>query len=110
MAQRLRLILPLGLVLPLLWHAPAALAGPQPVRPLPRLGSCPSDYSSWDSYCIPSRSARGALVRIGAYCPFGFETSGAYCVAFTNGREAIGKVGYSCPPGWEPSGAYCLSP
>ena len=89
---------------------PAAFAAPQPVRPLPRLGGCPSDYSSWDSYCIPSRSARGALERIGAYCPVGFETSGAYCVAFPNGREAIGKVGYSCPPGWETSGAYCLSP
>lgn len=95
----------------LLSGIPAAVqAGPQPVRPLPRRGGCPSDYVSWDSYCIPVRTSRGAFVRFGAYCPRGFESSGDYCVAFPNSREAITKVGYSCPPGWETSGDYCLSP
>jgi hypothetical protein len=85
-------------------------AGPQPIRPLAKRGGCPSDYSSWDNYCIPTPSARGAFERIGAYCPQGFESSGAYCVAYPNGREAILKIGYSCPPTWENSGNYCLSP
>ena len=87
-----------------------ALAGPQPVRPLARIGGCPTDYISWDSYCIPARTVRGAFERIGSYCPTGFETSGAYCVAYPNTREASPKVGYSCPPGWDASGSYCLSP
>jgi hypothetical protein len=86
------------------------LAGAQPIRPLIKKGGCPSDYSSWDGYCLPSRSARGAIERIGAYCPRGFETSGEYCVAYPQGKEAIPRVGYSCPPGWDSSGAYCLSP
>ena len=89
---------------------PTVQAGPQPIRPLAKRGGCPSDYSSWDSYCIPTPSARGAFERIGAYCPQGFESSGEYCVAFPNGKEAILKIGYSCPPAWETSGTYCLSP
>jgi hypothetical protein len=88
----------------------ACLAGPQPVRPVPKRGSCPSNYSSWDSYCIPNRSATGVIDRIGAYCPSGFEGSGEYCVAYPKGREAIIKIGYSCPPDWDSSGNYCLSP
>ncbi len=93
-----------------LWCPGVVEAGPQPIRPLPKRGGCPSDYSSWDNYCLPSRTARGAFERIGAYCPQGFETSGEYCVAYPNGREAILKIGYTCPPAWESSGAYCLAP
>lgn len=88
----------------------AAIAGPQPIRPMAKKGGCPSDYSSWDGYCLPGPSARGAIDRVGAYCPYGFEASGEYCVAYPQGKEAIPKVGYSCPPRWESSGAYCLSP
>jgi len=83
------------------------LAG-QPVKPLPRRGGCPSDYTTWDDYCVPGSHARGAIDRIGSYCPSGFEIQGAYCLSFLNGREAIQKVGYSCPPDWNPSGSYCL--
>ncbi len=93
-----------------LYLSSPSMAGVQPIRPLPKKDGCPSDYSSWDGYCLPGRSARGAIERIGAYCPTGFEASGAYCVAYPQGREAIPKVGYSCPPGWDSSGAYCLSP
>lgn len=91
----------------LLMQATMALAQ-QPVRPLARRGGCPSDYSSWDAYCIPDASARGAIERIGSYCPSGYENQGVYCVSFPNGREVIQKIGYSCPPDWDPSGSYCL--
>lgn len=80
----------------------------QPVKPLPRRGGCPSDYTTWDEYCVPSDYARGAIERIGSYCPSGFETQGAFCLSFPKGREAIPKIGYSCPPDWDPSGSYCL--
>ena len=104
------LLLLAALGLGILWCPGVVEAGPQPIRPLTKRGGCPSDYSSWDNYCLPSRTARGAFERIGAYCPQGFETSGEYCVAYPNGREAILKIGYSCPPAWESSGAYCLAP
>lgn len=98
----------LGAVICCLMMVPIGVLAQQPVRPLPRRGGCPSDYSSWDNYCIPSIGARGAIERIGAYCPSGFESQGSYCVTFPNGREAIRKIGYSCPPDWDSSGAYCL--
>lgn len=98
----LELVLMAGLLQPTMSMAQ------QPVRPLPRRGGCPSDYSSWGDYCLPNASATGAIERVGAYCPSGFETQGAFCVSFPNGREAIQKVGYSCPPDWDGSGNYCL--
>lgn len=99
-----------ALVAAVLSGSAAAHTDGQPVRPLPRRGGCPNDYSSWDSHCITNPSARGALLKIGAYCPRDFETSGEDCVAFPQAKEAIPRIGYSCPPDWETSGAYCLSP
>lgn len=80
----------------------------QPVKPLPRRGGCPSDYTSWGDYCVPGDQARGAIERIGSYCPSGFEIQGAFCLSFPGGSEAIPKIGYSCPPDWDSSGSYCL--
>lgn len=83
----------------------------QPVRPLPRLGSCPLGYYTFGNYCVPSSSdnTRGAIEKSGHSCPLGFYTSGNYCVSSpSNDREAIQKVGNSCPLGWFSSGSYCL--
>lgn len=107
------LVLPLSLALPagLLWQSldPGSVArAEQPIKPLPRRGGCPSDYNSWDDYCVPSVYARGAIERVGAYCPHGFETQGNFCLSYPKAHEAIPKVGYSCPPDWDPSGSYCL--
>lgn len=83
----------------------------QPVRPLPKIGSCPLGYYSSGAYCVPSSSGhtRGALEKVGNSCPLGFYTSGAYCLSgASQNREAIHKQGSSCPLGWYTSGSYCL--
>jgi hypothetical protein len=89
---------------------PAALAQ-QPVRPLPKAGSCPLGYYSSGSYCVPSTSSntRGAIEKVGGSCPLGFYSSGNYCVSSpSNNREAIEKTGKACPVGWFSSGNYCV--
>jgi len=108
-----KLLLSLIAALPaaLLWQSfdpKAVVRAEQPIKPLARRGGCPSDYTSWDEYCIPSVYARGAIERVGSYCPHGFETQGNYCLSFPKAHEAIPKIGYSCPPDWDPSGSYCL--
>lgn len=83
----------------------------QPVRPLPKSGSCPIGYFSSGSYCVPSNSGntRGAIEKSGNSCPIGFYSSGHYCVSSpNNNREAIQKQGSSCPMGWFSSGRYCV--
>jgi hypothetical protein len=83
----------------------------QPVRPLPKVGGCPSGYTSSGRYCVPSTSgqARGAIEKVGGSCPPGFYSSGAYCVSSPRqNREAMEKTGNTCPPGWFSSGAYCV--
>lgn len=83
----------------------------QPVRPLPRLGSCPLGYYSSGDYCVPSRfsQTRGAIEKVGSSCPIGFHSSGNYCLSSSgNDREAIQKLGNNCPLGWYSSGAYCV--
>jgi hypothetical protein len=90
---------------------PLAVLAQQPIRPLPKLGSCPLGYYSSGSYCVPSTSgnARGAIEKNGNSCPLGFYSSGAYCLSSqSNNREAIQKEGNSCPMGWFSSGNYCL--
>jgi hypothetical protein len=83
----------------------------QPVRPLPRLGSCPMGYYASSSDCVPGRSGntRGAIEKVGNSCPLGFYSSGNYCLSSpSNDREAIQKTGRSCPMGWFSSGDYCV--
>ncbi|PWL23641.1 MAG: hypothetical protein DCO99_00495 [Synechococcus sp. XM-24] len=87
---------------------PAAVWAQQPVRPMPKLGSCPSGYYSSGGYCQPGASARGAIEKNGS-CPSGFYSSGNYCLSSaSNQRQAIHKRGSSCPSGWFSSGKYCL--
>ena len=83
----------------------------QPVRPLPRLGSCPIGYYSSGSYCVPSSAgnSRGAIEKTGNSCPIGFYSAGNYCLSSPqNEREAIQKNGNSCPIGWFSSSSYCV--
>ena len=75
--------------------------------PLPKVGACPSGYSTSGNYCTPGSSARFAVQKTGA-CPSGYSTSGAYCLAGSNARHAVPKAG-SCPSGYSTSGDYCLS-
>jgi len=83
----------------------------QPVRPLPKTGSCPVGYFTSGQYCMPGRSqaVRGAIEKHGSSCPVGFFSSGNYCLSHgTNQREAMRKLGPSCPTGWLTSGSYCV--
>jgi hypothetical protein len=82
----------------------------QPVRPLPRLGSCPLGYTGSGGYCVPaSGRSRGAIEKSGGSCPLGFSSSGNYCLSNPgSSREAIQKTGNSCPLGWSSSGHYCV--
>jgi hypothetical protein len=98
------------LMLALTAMASRAALAQQPVRPLPRLGSCPLGYYASGSYCLPSSgSSRGAIEKSGNSCPLGFYSSANYCLSSpSNHREAIQKIGNSCPLGWFTSGNYCL--
>jgi hypothetical protein len=83
----------------------------QPVRPLPKVGSCPLGYYSSGGYCVPSSggNTRGAIEKVGGSCPLGFYSSGNYCLSSSgNDREAIQKTGKGCPLGWFSSGSYCI--
>jgi hypothetical protein len=91
--------------------AAAAALAQQPIRPLPKVGSCPLGYYSSGGICMPSTSGntRGAIEKTGNSCPLGFYASGNYCVSSpSNDREAIEKTGKSCPLGWFSSGGYCV--
>ena len=91
-----------------LWVAHAGPARAEPAAaPVPKVGSCPSGYSTSGNYCTPGSSARFALPKVGA-CPSGYSTSGDYCLAGSNARLALPKAG-SCPSGYSTSGDYCLS-
>jgi hypothetical protein len=91
--------------------ATSSVLAKQPLRSLPKVGSCPLGYYSSGNYCVPSASDNtlGAIEKSGNSCPLGFYASGNYCLSSpTNYREAIQKTGNSCPLGWFSSGSYCV--
>ena len=51
----------------------------QLVQPLPRVGGCPLGYYISNSYCVPSPTAKSAIVKQGSTCPLGYYSTGAYC-------------------------------
>jgi hypothetical protein len=65
----------------------APVAAQQPLRPLPKVGSCPIGYFASGDYCMPggSRSTRGGIEKVGSSCPIGFFASGNYCLS---GRDS----------------------
>lgn len=106
-------VMHLLLAIPLMMQMLGAgvVAAQQPVRPLPKIGSCPLGYYSSGSYCVPgsNRQTRGAIEKVGSSCPLGFVSSGAYCLSGQNQTgEAILKQGNSCPLGWLSSANYCI--
>ena len=50
-------------------------------RVLPKVGFCPSGYSSSSGYCVPRKNARDAFVKTGRFCPSGYHSTGDYCLA-----------------------------
>ena len=70
------------LSLPLLTVLATSALAQQPVRSLPKSGSCPIGYYSSSGYCVPNRSGntRGAIEKSGKSCPIGWFSSGNYCV------------------------------
>jgi hypothetical protein len=85
----------------------SSFAGDLPVRPLAKVGDCPSGYFTSGGYCKPNGNARFAIPKHGD-CPAGYLSSGNYCLAGYNARYTLTKSGY-CPSGYISSGAYCLS-
>ena len=55
------------------------LAQPAAVA-LPKVGSCPSGYSTSGDYCLANQGARHAMPKTGS-CPSGYSTSGDYCLS-----------------------------
>ena len=48
--------------------------------PVPKVGACPSGYSTSGAYCLAGAGARHAVPKTGS-CPSGYSTSGDYCLA-----------------------------
>jgi hypothetical protein len=95
-----------GIILGLNLHISLAAQELQ-AQPIPKIGNCPSGYSSSGGYCVPGKSSHYAIEKRGS-CASGYSTSGDYCLAGNNAKLAIHKEG-SCPSGWSASGNYCLS-
>ena len=76
-----------AIVLAALLVTTAASAEPLPL-PLPPGpgGSCPHDYTSSGSFCMPSQGAQDAIAKSSnGTCPWGWISSGSYCLR--NGRR-----------------------
>jgi hypothetical protein len=60
----------------------SSFAQPLPVAmPLGPGGSCPRDYYTSGSFCMPMQGARDAVAKpVGGTCPVGFTSSGSFCV------------------------------
>ena len=85
-------VLPLGMFAVVSVVATSSALAQQPVRPLPKVGSCPIGYYTSCSYCVPSKNGnvRGAIEKVGNGCPIGFYASGSSCLSSpSNQRQAI---------------------
>lgn len=106
MKRRALYLVPAGIALAIS-AAAVVQAAPDP-QPLPKVGGCPSGYSSDSSYCVPGWSARYAILRQGA-CPSDYGSDGNYCVASSpKTKTAIPRNG-SCPSGYSSDGNYCVA-
>jgi hypothetical protein len=92
----------LSLSFPLLAHAQL----PEP-KPIPRDGSCPSDYVTEGKFCAPGAGAQMAIPKHGA-CPKDYASQGNYCVANQNAKAAFLKNKATCPFGYIGQGNYCV--
>src|SRR5215212_8191047 len=77
-------------------------------QPVPKVGTCPTNYPTSGAYCAPNSMAGPALPRIGL-CPTGYNPSGDYCLGQPGApKAATTRVG-ACPTGFHVSGNYCLT-
>jgi len=51
----------------------------QLAQPVPRMGTCPLGYYISAGYCVPSPTAKPAIVKEGSICPLGYYSTGSYC-------------------------------
>ena len=79
---------------------------PEP-KPIPREGSCPSDYVTEGKFCAPRAGALIAIPKHGA-CPRDYASQGNYCVANQNAKFAALKHKAICPSGSHGQGNYCV--
>ena len=79
---------------------------PEP-KPIPREGSCPSDYVTEGKFCAPRAGALIAIPKHGA-CPRDYASQGNYCVANQNAKAAFLKNKATCPFGYIGQGNYCV--
>jgi len=79
---------------------------PEP-KPIPRDGSCPSDYVTEGKFCTPGAGAQMAIPKHGA-CPRDYASQGNYCVANQNAKAAFLKNKAICPSGSHGQGNYCV--
>jgi hypothetical protein len=77
---------------------------PEP-KPIPRDGSCPSDYVTEGKFCAPGAGAQMAIPKHGA-CPRDYASQGNYCVANQNAKAAFLKNKATCPFGYIGQGNY----
>lgn len=88
--------------------APAPNSAKQPVLPLPKVGSCPTEHYASTGDCARKHrsNTRGAIEKARGYYPLGFYSFNNYCVSSPgNGLEAIEKADKSCPIGRFRSGS-----
>ena len=76
--------------------------------PIPRAGSCPSDYVTQGNFCAPGPAAQLAIPKHGS-CPSGYASQGNYCVANPNSKVAFLKRAATCPYGYVGDGNYCIN-
>ena len=76
-------------------------------KPIPRDGSCPSDYVTEGKFCTPGAGAQMAIPKHGA-CPRDYAIQGNYCVANQNAKAAVLKYKAICPSGSNGQGNYCV--
>ena len=93
-----------SLSLSFLLHAHAQL--PE-AKPIPRDGSCPSDYVTKGNFCAPGAGAQLAIPKHGV-CPKDYASEGNYCVANQNAKAAFLKNKATCPFGYVGQGNYCV--
>jgi hypothetical protein len=75
--------------------------------PLPKAGSCPSNYVTQGNLCAPGAGAQLAIPKHGS-CPTGYASEGNYCVANPNAKAAFLKHSAICPFGYVGQGNYCI--
>jgi len=84
----------------------ALFTGTTLAQPIPKSGSCPTQYLASGGYCIPTEGAKPVVIK-NEDCPTGYLIQGNYCTPMNNAPLAIPKIG-NCPTGYLINGNYCV--